>query len=301
MLPAFVITGFLGSGKTTLLINSAKDYFKNKRVAVVVNEFGEVGVDGKVLQNVYSQVMELSEGCICCSLHGEFEKAIGEIRGKYNPDVLLVETSGSAEPFPVAFTLKSLGFFLEAILCVVDAKNFEKYKNEPTALYQLGGSNVVVINKIDLISEQELRALEEEIKKLWDAYVVRDAFTGEKLFKDLVIYKTSYSKLPEEVFAGSYGLSEILSLVKEPPHSHHSYAQKVQYYKEPVDYEELKSIFDNLPKSVIRAKGIVRLRYSPYPVFVNYSFGSFEVGDELPDYKGESFIVFISKNSLRLL
>ena len=76
MLPAFVITGFLGSGKTTLLINSARTHFKGRRTAVIVNELGKVGVDGKVLENAYSSVLELPEGCICCTLHAEFEKAI---------------------------------------------------------------------------------------------------------------------------------------------------------------------------------------------------------------------------------
>ncbi|WP_448587183.1 GTP-binding protein [Thermocrinis sp.] len=125
-------------------------------------------------------------------------------------------------------------------------------------------------------------------------------FTGEKLFKDLTLYRTSYGRLPEEAFVGSYSLNEIIKLAKEPPHTSHSYLQRVEYYKKPMDYEDLKALFETLPKHVIRAKGIVRLRHTPYPVIVNYSFGSFYLGEEVPHYKDDGFIVFISKNSIRL-
>jgi len=301
MLPAFVITGFLGSGKTTLLINSARTHFKGKKVAVIVNELGDVGVDGKIIQNTYSSVLELPEGCICCSLHAEFEKAIKEIREKYEPEVLFVETSGSAEPFPVMFSLKSLGFSVDGVLCVIDAKNFERYSSESTALYQLGGSNIAVINKIDLVSEEELKKLEDKVFELWESYAVRNAFTGEKLFKELRLYRTSYGTLPEEVFVGALSLNKLLELAKEDDHHHHHpYTQRVEFYKEPFEYKNLVGLFKNLPKDVIRAKGIVRLKHAPYPFFVNYVFGTFEMGEEVPTYKGESFVVFISENPLKV-
>ncbi len=300
MLPAFVVTGFLGSGKTTLLINSARTHFRGKKVAVIVNELGDVGVDGKVLENAYSSVLELPEGCICCSLHAEFEKAIREIREKYDPEVLFVETSGSAEPFPVMFSLKSLGFSVDGVFCVIDAKNFEKYSSESTALYQLGGSNIAVINKIDLVSEEKLKELEERILELWESYAVRNVFTGERIFKELRLYRTSFGTLPEEVFAGAVSLNQLLELAKDHHQHNHPYTQKVEFYKEPFEYEDLVELFRNLPKDVIRAKGIVRLKHAPYPFFVNYVFGTFELGEEVPNYKGESFVVFITKNPLKV-
>jgi G3E family GTPase len=301
MLPAFVITGFLGSGKTTLLINSARTHFKGRRTAVIVNELGKVGVDGKVLENAYSSVLELPEGCICCTLHAEFEKAIGEIKQKYDPEVLFVETSGSAEPLPVVFNLKSLGFSVDGVLCVIDAKNFERYSSESTALYQLGGSNIAVINKIDLVSEEELKNLERKVLELWEKYAVKNVFTGERVFKELRLYKTSYGVLPEEVFAGAMSLNQLLGLAKDHHHHSHPYAQHVKFFKEAFEYEDLVDLFKSLPKDVIRAKGIVRLKHAPYPFFVNYVFGTFELGEELPNYKGESFVVFISKSPFKVL
>lgn len=301
MLPAFVITGFLGSGKTTLLINSARTHFEGRRTAVIVNELGEVGVDGKVLEITYSSVLELSEGCICCTLHAEFEKAIGEIKQKYDPEVLFVETSGSAEPLPVVFNLKSLGFSVDGVLCVIDAKNFERYSSESTALYQLGGSNIAVINKIDLVSKEELKNLERKVLELWEKYAVKNVFTGERIFKELRLYKTSYGVLPEEVFAGAVSLNQLLMLAKDHHHHSHPYAQHVKFFKEAFEYEDLVDFFKSLPKDVIRAKGIVRLKHAPYLFFVNYVFGTFELGGEVPNYKGESFVVFISKSPFKVL
>jgi len=200
------------------------------------------------------------------------------------------------------FSLKSLGFSVEGVLCVIDAKNFDRYASESTALYQLGGSNIAVLNKIDLVSEEDLKKLEERVLELWESYAVRNVFTGEKIFKELRIYRTSYGMLPEEVFAGAMPINQLLELTENHNHRHHHpYTQKVEFYEHPFEYEELVELFSNLPRDVIRAKGIVRLKHAPYPFFVNYVFGSFELGEEMPNYKGKSFVVFISKNPLRVL
>ena len=76
MIQSFIITGFLGVGKTTMLTNTVKKYFSDKKVAIVVNEFGDIGIDGDILSNVYSEVLEISEGCICCQLAEEFESGV---------------------------------------------------------------------------------------------------------------------------------------------------------------------------------------------------------------------------------
>ncbi|RLJ71206.1 G3E family GTPase [Hydrogenivirga caldilitoris] len=293
MTPAYVITGFLGSGKTTLLLNSAKEYFRDKKVAVIVNEFGEVGVDGKVLQNAYSKVMELPEGCICCTLHAEFEKGLAQIRADYNPEVLFVETSGASEPFPVMMSLQNLGCSIEAVICVVDSKNFHKYRENPTALHQIGSSNVIVLNKADLVDEEELKNLEGEIRDLWERYKLKNLFTGEEIFKRVAVYRAVYGKVPPEVFSGSYTMKELIDI---PSHAHElKLSQEVLLLEEPVNYEELEKFINSLPETIVRAKGIVRLEHSPNPVLVNYSFGLFEIGTEVPDFRGRSFLILIGE------
>lgn len=290
MLPAFVITGFLGSGKTTLLLNSAREHFRDKRVAVIVNELGEVGVDGKVLQNAYSQVLELPEGCICCSLHGEFEKAIGELRHKYDPEVLLVETSGGAVPFPVILSLQALGCSVEGVLCLVDCVNFNRYREDSTTLYQIGGSNVIVLNKTDLVKPEDVDSIQREVLEIWKLYRPTNTFTGEALYTKVKIYRTSYGQLPKEIFEGVYTLPELKSLPEEHNHSHW---QKVVNLLQPLDYEDLENRLKNLPENVIRAKGIVKLKHYPYPVAINYTFGYIDAPIEIKDYQGPYFLVLI--------
>ncbi|MCS7261952.1 MAG: GTP-binding protein [Aquificaceae bacterium] len=290
MLPSFVVTGFLGSGKTTLLLNSAREHFSGKRIAVIVNELGEVGVDGKILKNAYSEVLELPEGCICCSLHAEFEKAITEIREKYDPEVLLVETSGGAVPFPVILSLQALGCLVESVICLVDCVNFDRYKEDSTAKYQIGGSNVVVLNKTDLAKPEDLDRIEKEALEIWKLYRPVNTFTGEPLYTKLKIYRTSYGRLPKEVFEGVYTLPELKAL---PHHPQHSHWHKVINLLEPLDYEDLEKNLKNLPEKVIRAKGIVRLKHYPYPVAVNYTFGYMDMPIELRDYDGPYFLVLI--------
>lgn len=290
MLPAFVITGFLGSGKTTLLLNSAREHFSNKRVAVIVNELGEVGVDGKVLKNTYSEVLELPEGCICCSLHSEFEKAIEEIRGRYNPEVLLVETSGGAVPFPVILSLQALGCSVDGVICLVDCANFKRYKEDSTARYQIGGSNIVVLNKTDLVAEESVSEIEKEVREIWNLYRPVNSFTGEAFYTKLRVYKSTYGRLAAEVFSGVYTIPELKSIATEHAHSH---KHKVVNLLGPVDYEDLEKRLKSLPDSIIRAKGIVRLKHYPFPVAINYAFGYIDNPVEVRGYEGPSFLVLI--------
>lgn len=298
MLPAFVITGFLGSGKTTLLLNSAREHFNSKRVAVIVNELGEVGVDGKVLKNGYSEVLELPEGCICCTIHSEFEKALSEIKSRYNPEVLLVETSGGAVPFPVVVSLQALGCSVEGVICLIDAKNFHRYKQDSTAKYQIGGSNVLVLNKTDLVSKEELENIEKEVREIWKLYKPVNTFTGEPLYKNFVLYKTTYGRLPAVVFSGAYTLEDLKQFGQE--HTNHNHSYKVLNLLEPVSYEELERRIKDLPPEVIRVKGIVRLKNMPYPIVVNYAFGNLDLSTEVKDYTGPSFLVLIFYSEQKL-
>ncbi|WP_340694644.1 CobW family GTP-binding protein [Hydrogenobacter thermophilus] len=296
MLPSFVITGYLGSGKTTLLLNSVKEFFSGRRVALIVNEFGQIGVDGKILKNAYSEVIELPEGCICCTLHSEFEKALSEIKQKYDPELLFVETSGGAEPFPVIISLQSLGCTVEGVLCLIDAFNFEKYSKESTARHQIGSSNVLVINKTDLVEGEILKNIEKEVINLWHFYRLKNFFTGEPIFKDFRLYRTTHGKLPPEVFEGIFTLKERISIKEEESHEH-NLKQEIRYFEEPIEYENFMQFIESLSKDVIRAKGIVRLRESPAPVVVNYAFGSIDMSYTIPDYEGKSFVVIVSSSN----
>ena len=292
MISSYVITGYLGSGKTTLIINSVREHLKDKKVAVIVNEFGEVGLDGKILKNAYSEVLEIEEGCICCKLSQEFESSVVKIIQDYGPDVIVVESSGTSEPFPIIFSLRTVGTAVEGVVCVVDSKNFFKYKDEETAKYQLASSNIIVLNKTDLVDEETLKKVEEEVRNIKENYKLENLFSQEEKKNIYKIYRAVKGVVPPEVFAGVGNPIELKESVHF--HTHEDMGQRVVKLGE-VSYDELMEFFSKLPENVYRAKGIVRIKDYPYPVFVHYVFGDVDVGMPAEGYEGESFIVLIGK------
>ncbi|MDQ7047167.1 MAG: GTP-binding protein [Sulfurovum sp.] len=299
MISSFIITGFLGVGKTTMLTNSVKQYFPDKKIAIVVNEFGDIGVDSKILSNVYSEVLEISEGCICCQLAEEFESGVREIIEKYNPEIIFVETSGASEPFPIFMSLQNLGISVDGVICVVDAKNFSSYKDNSTAKYQLGGANIIVLNKTDLVSEEEALAVEIELGEIKEKYNIKNTFTGKAIFKNYVVHRAEQGLVNKEVFEGIYRVEDVVKLAEDFQHLDHtikdSLTQKVAYLKEDIVFADVDAVLENIPKNIYRVKGVIKVTDVPNAIFVNYSFGdvSFE---ELPDYEGKSLLIFIGED-----
>ncbi|MEN8303434.1 MAG: CobW family GTP-binding protein [Campylobacterota bacterium] len=294
-----MLTGFLGVGKTTMLTNTVKKHFSDKKVAIVVNEFGDVGVDSKILTNVHSEVLEISEGCICCKLAQEFESGVIEIINKYNPEIIFVETSGASEPFPIFLSLQNLGISVEGVICVTDAKNFDSYKENSTAKYQLGGSNIIVLNKVDLVTDQELEDVKKEIVAVKEQYDIKNNLTGKKIFNSYMVHSAEQGVVNKEVFEGVYEIDEIVGLAKDYKHDEHttkdSITQKVVYLKDNIEFKDIDAVMNALPKSIYRLKGVVKTTDVPEPIFVNYSFGDASY-EELSDYSEQSILIFIGES-----
>lgn len=170
-IPATVLTGFLGAGKTTLL-NHILTAEHGKKVAVIVNEFGEVGIDQQLVIGADEEIFEMNNGCICCTVRGDLIRIIGNLMRRRNKfDHLLIETTGLADPGPVIQT-----FFmdedihqqvaLDAVVTVVDAKHVHQHWGDREVLEQIGFADVILLNKTDLVTETELVELEAKIKKL---------------------------------------------------------------------------------------------------------------------------------------
>ena len=168
-IPVTVLTGFLGSGKTTLL-NRILCENHGKRIAVIENEFGEIGIDRALVINAEEEVFEMSNGCICCTVRGDLIRILGNLmkrRDKF--DHILVETTGLADPGPVAQTffaddeLRDL-FALDGIVTLVDAKHAHLHLDDSSECKeQIAFADVLVLNKTDLVSERELEQLERRI------------------------------------------------------------------------------------------------------------------------------------------
>ncbi len=169
--PVTILTGFLGAGKTTLLnhILSNQDGLKT---AVLVNEFGEIGIDNELVVATGDDMVELSNGCICCSINGELLEAVYRVLERPDPvDYLVVETTGLADPLPVAMTflgsdLRELTR-LDSIITLVDAENFgpETLQGE-VGRSQIVYGDMILLNKCDLVSEERLDALEQELRQI---------------------------------------------------------------------------------------------------------------------------------------
>jgi G3E family GTPase len=175
----------------------------------------------------------------------------------------------------------------------VDTKNFFRYKDEDTAKYQLASSNIIVLNKIDLVDEERVREVEEEVRKIKDSYKLENMFSQEERRNIYKIYRSIKGAVPEEVFKGTGSPLE----VKEETylHSHEDMGQRVIEFDRELSYEELMDTLGKLPDSVYRAKGIVKLKEYPYPVFVHYVFGDIDIGVPAQGYEGKPFLVFIGK------
>lgn len=307
MIQSFIITGFLGVGKTTMLTNTVKEHFADKKVAIIVNEFGDIGVDGNILSNVYSEVLEISEGCICCQLAQEFESGVIEIMNKYNPEVIFVETSGASEPFPIFLSLQNLGISVEGVICVVDSKNLDSYKDNSTAKYQIGGSNIMVLNKTDLVSDDELEAVKKDVIEIKEQYNIKNTLTGEMIFNNYVINSAEQGIVNKEVFEGVYKVDEIVGLAKDYERLDHttkdSITQKVAYLKDGIAFSDVDEVLKTLPKSIYRVKGVVKVNDVPNPIVINYSFGNVSF-EELDQYNEPSIMIFIGEaieNDVNLL
>src|ERR1043165_7017003 len=165
--PITLITGPLGSGKTTLLRHILAT--QPDKIAIVMNEFGEISIDTKVIEGRNVRIAELDGGCVCCSLLGEFEAAINEIIEKIAPERIVVETTGLAEPEALVFNIQDAlpQCRLDGVVSVIDADMLVRFPElGHTTRLQIEGADILLLNKIDLVDAKQIEALEGRLREI---------------------------------------------------------------------------------------------------------------------------------------
>src|SRR5215471_5588703 len=172
LIPVTVLTGYLGAGKTTLL-NRILSEDHGHRYAVIVNEFGEIGIDNELILNTDEELFEMNNGCICCTVRGDLIRTLHGLLAKGgNFDAIVVETTGLADPGPVAQTFFVDGYLrskteLDSVTTVVDAKHLPlRLADSREAVEQIAFADQIVLNKTDLVSEIELKEIETRLKRM---------------------------------------------------------------------------------------------------------------------------------------
>jgi G3E family GTPase len=329
-IPVTVLTGYLGAGKTTLL-NRILSEPHGKKYAVIVNEFGEIGIDNDLVVGADEEVFEMNNGCICCTVRGDLVRILdGLMRRKGKFDAIIVETTGLADPAPVAQTFfidENVGrrTRLDAVVTVADAKWLtERLKDAPEAKNQIAFADVILLNKTDLVSRDELAEVEARIRGI-NPYAR--------------LHKTERAQIPlaEVLGRNAFDLDRILDLEPqflesgEHDHEHghghdhhhdhdhgdghtHSHGGLKHYHDEDMQSISLKSdklldpdkffpwVQDLVQKegpSILRCKGILAFKNDDRR-FVFQGVHMILDGDHqrpwAKDEKRESRIVFIGRN-----
>ena len=275
--PLTILTGYLGAGKTTLLKHILEK--TKKKIAILMNEFGEIAIDSKIIEGKNVNMAELVGGCVCCSLTGELQLAIKEVIEKAKPEWILLETTGVAEPTAIAIDMKDLQEVrLDAVVCIVDCDAVVRYPQiGHTGREQIEMADILIINKIDLVEPDKFVEVEEKLRDINDR---------------AVFVKALHSKVPPMFL---FGLNkEHKDLVRNKKHE---IENEVFAYESDATFSKDKFIdfINKLPKEIYRSKGFIKFADSTY--IFNFVAGR----SDLELFKPEKTeLVFIGKDILRL-
>ena len=293
IVPVSILSGFLGSGKTTLLNRVLREPH-GKKVAVVVNEFGEVGIDGALIEGGDESFVEMDNGCLCCALNEDLVITMDQIGQREDLDLVIIETTGIADPLPIGHAIIRVEledrFRLDALVTCVDALNAEKTTaDSEEAAQQIRRADIALITKADLVDEAALektRALVEEMNP-----------------RSRIMRADDPGALALIIDPALDEASQLASAARGGGHHHHHHHGDGHGF-ESISFElgrkrtirlAFEEFAENLPQEVYRAKGLVRLEGEPGTLIFHNVGGRVDY-DYDPERSEEGKLVLIGRD-----
>ena len=274
-----LITGPLGGGKTTLLRHILATH--PAKIAIVMNEFGEIAIDTKIIEGKNVRISELAGGCVCCSLLGEFEAAVTEVIEKVRPEIIVVETTGLAEPEALVFDIQEAlpQCRLDGVVSVIDADMLVRFPElGHTTRLQIEGADILLLNKMDLVGAAQIEPLQKKLRNINPTAAI---VTTERCRID-----------PELLFGVRQRLER--KIAPPPQHEHRPAFDSFTFSSDHTfSRDSFERFADGLRGNVIRAKGFIR--FPDGGQLFNFVAGRWELE---PFEADRTELVFIGKGLL---
>jgi G3E family GTPase len=262
VLPLTVISGFLGAGKTTLL-NRLLSEPQGRRLAVLVNDFGNINIDAALIKSRSEDAISLANGCACCTVAGDLTRALIKLSDSPEPpDAIILEASGLADPRGIAqVALANPALYLDGVLTLVDGETFEERHNDPdlASIFsaQLSAADIIVLNKVDLLGTRG-RAVRDHLQEL----------AGKR-----PVLEVAHADVPADVVLG-VRTQQSVAMACLPDEDHSSvFRSWSRVWSNPLGKERLTNALEQLPADIIRAKGIFHFSDNPSQRFIYQRVG----------------------------